>query len=348
MGKFIIVLIALFFSATSYAENYTKLSPQDSVQLEQDLYYRKDFVSQWWYLTGHLKTEEGRKFGYELTFFVIGVNKKEFQSAFGLNNLYISHFAVTDIDGNKYYMDEEISRGAFGAAGASDTSLNVFVYNNILEGNINQMHIKAKAEKFSIKLDLKSTKKPILNGNNGYSNKVYGCDECASLYFSITAMDTKGTITLNGRDYPVSGKSWFDREINSDYNADQIGGWDWFSIMLEDNKELMIYRIRNKEGKPTKSSYAVLIDKDGKKHQLDFSKISFDITEYFKSENTGSKYPVEWHIRIPENNINITIEPYVKNQEFIANYSTFNHYWEGACRVTGTDKGKAYVELTGY
>ncbi len=348
MRKFIIVIIILFISAASFAENYIKLSPNDSVKLSRDLYYRKDFASQWWYLTGHLETETGRKFGYELTFFVIGVNKKEFQSAFGLNNLYISHFAVTDIKRNKYYRKEEISRGAYKAAGASAASLNVFVYDNKLNGNLNQMHIKAETDEFSIQLNLKSTKKPILNGDNGYSNKVYGCGECASLYFSITDMDTNGVITINGQNYSVSGKSWFDREINSDYNTDNIEGWDWFSIMLENNRELMIYRIRNKEGKANKSSYAVLIDKNGNKQQLDFSKISFEITEYFKSEITGSKYPVGWHIRIPEKNIDIKVKPYVKNQEFIANYSTFNHYWEGACGVTGTDTGKAYVELTGY
>jgi len=348
MRKFIIVLIVLFISAASYAENYIKLSPKDSVNLNQDLYYRENFASQWWYLTGHLETEDGRKFGYELTFFAVGVNQNKYQSAFGLNNLYISHFAVTDIEKNKYYKKEEISRGAYGAAGASADKLNVFVYDNILKGNLNKMHIKGEAEEFSIKLDLKSTKRPILNGDKGYSNKVPGCGECASLYFSITDMDTNGIITINGRNYSVSGKSWFDREINSDYNTDKIKGWDWFSIMLEGNRELMIYRIRNNEGKANKSSYAVLTDKNGKKQQLDFNKISLDTTEYFKSGITGSKYPVGWHIRIPEKDIDIKIKPYVKNQEFIANYSTFNYYWEGACRVTGTDKGKAYVELTGY
>jgi len=179
MRKFIIVLILLFISAASYAENYIKLSPNDSVKLTRDLYYRKDFASQWWYLTGHLETETGRKFGYELTFFAIGVNKKEFQSAFGLNNLYISHFAVTDIKRNKYYRKEEISRGAYKAAGASTNKLNVFVYDNILKGNLNEMHIKGEAEEFSIKLDLKSTKRPILNGDKDYSNKVPGCGECA-------------------------------------------------------------------------------------------------------------------------------------------------------------------------
>ncbi|MEC9493266.1 lipocalin-like domain-containing protein [Flexistipes sp.] len=348
MRKFIIVLIALLISAAAYAENYTTLSPDDSVKLNQDLYYRKNFASQWWYLTGHLETEDGRKFGYELTFFAVGVNKKEFQSAFGLNNLFISHFAVTDIKRNEYYQKEEISRGAYGAAGASASRLNVFVYDNVLRGSLNQMHVEAEAENFSIKMDLKSAKRPILNGDNGYSNKVYGCGECASLYFSITDMDTAGVIAINGENYNVSGKSWFDREINSDYNTDKIEGWDWFSIMLDDNRELMIYRIRNRKGKANKSSYAVLIDKNGKKQKLDFSKISLDVTEYFKSEITGSEYPVGWHIRIPEKNIDIKIKPYVKNQEFIATYSTFNYYWEGACSVTGTDKGKAYIELTGY
>lgn len=43
----------------------------------------------------------------------------------------------------------------------------------------------------------------------------------------------------------------------------------------------------------------------------------------------------------------LTITPLVEDQEILA-ASTGNYYWEGTCKVEGTEKGRAYVEMTGY
>jgi len=349
-----VVLLLTIFVQTAFSANsslpdeYVKLTEDSRVVLPMDLFLKENFISQWWYITGHLETEKKEKFGYELTFFAVNVNKHHFKSSFGLNRFYISHFAITDIDNNKYYFFEDISRGAYGEAGALTAMLNVFVFDDVLTGDMNRLYLKAEDIDVEMELFLTLTKPPVLHGAEGYSNKVYGCSECASLYFSFTNLATEGVIKIGNKKYKVTGKSWFDREINSDYDASVVKGWDWFAIMFDDNTEVMIYRIRDKDGKIDKSSYAVFIDENGEKEALNFDEISFQILDYYVSKKSNAKYPVSFRIKIPAKGVDIVISPYVRDQEFVGKSTTLNSYWEGACKVSGTHSGKAYMELTGY
>lgn len=341
-----IALILIFFVQCAFAENFTKLKKTDVVILPNDLYYKENFVSQWWYFTGHLKTESGREFGYELTFFVVNVAKKEYKSKFGLNRIYISHFAITDIKNNKFYFEDDTSRGAYGEAEADIDKLQVRVFDDLITGDIEKFYIEAKAKDFAINFQLIPVKKPVLNGINGYSNKIYGCEECASLYFSITRMKTNGYLQIDGKDYFVEGESWFDREINSDYNVSSLKGWDWFSLMLDDGREIIIYRIRDKENKIDKSSYAALIESNGDYKIIDFENMKLTPIGYYKSKKTDARYPIKWEIKIGDKKL--FVESLVDDQEFVATKSTFNFYYEGACKVYGDLKGRGYLELTGY
>ncbi|UOD33740.1 carotenoid 1,2-hydratase [Deferribacteraceae bacterium V6Fe1] len=341
-----VIIILVFLLNTAFASDFVKLKQTDKVNLPNDLYYKDNFVSQWWYFTGHLNTEDGQKFGYELTIFVVNLNKIQFKSKFGLNRIYISHFAVTDINNQKYYFEDDTSRGAYGEAKASENKLYVKVFDDLITGSLERFDIKAKAKDFSINLQLIPVKKPILNGKNGYSNKIYGCEECASLYFSITKMNTNGYLQIGSNKYSVFGESWFDREINSDYKTSKLKGWDWFSIMLDDGREIIIYQIKDKNGEIDKSSYAAIIDKDGNKIDLDLNNIKLKPLVFYKSKKTSAKYPIKWEISM--NDKKIFVESVVKDQEFIASKSTFNYYYEGASKVYGDLHGKAYMELTGY
>lgn len=339
-------IIVLIFSKFAISGDFVKLTENDKVTLPEDMYFKDNFSSQWWYFTGHLKSDSGESFGYELTFFVINVSKKRYKSKFGLNRIYISHFAITDIDGKKYYFEDDTSRGAYGEAFASDKMLNVKVFDDELSGDLNKIYLKANAKNFKIDFVLKPDKKPLLNGKDGYSNKIFGCPECASLYFSITRLDTKGTILIDEKKYSVTGKSWFDREINSDYETTKLKGWDWFSIMLDDKREILIYRIRNKNEVIDKSSYVAIVEKNGEKRELNFDDIKLTPLKYYVSKKTKSKYPIKWEMVI--DNKKLIVETLVKDQEFLAQNSTFNHYYEGACKVYGDMSGLAYMELTGY
>lgn len=334
--------------STVCSENFNVVSRLDSVKLPADLYYKDNFASQWWYFTGHLESEENKQFGFEVTFFVINVNSREFKSPFGLQKAYMLHTAITDIDNKKFFYNSEISRGAFDSAGVSDNNTIVWLDNNYLKGDINNFHIFTKSEDFAIDLKLNSLKEPVKNGNNGYSQKVDNCSKCASLYFSITRLLVDGTLKVNKKTYKVKGSAWFDREINSDYDASQVKGWDWFSIQLENELDIMLYLIRDINGNIQKVSSGTVVYPDGTYKILKSKDFSVKPLKYYKSRKSGAIYPSKWNIKIPSENLNLTVIPLLKDQELISTLKSLPTYWEGACKVEGSTSGKAYVELTGY
>lgn len=341
----------LLFTISSFWQSlyaFEKLNYQSSVNLPADLYYKPGFRSQWWYFTGHLKDSKGNEYGFEQTFFGIGVNKKIFKSRFGLNNLFISHSALTDISKKRFLFNDKIDRGAFETSFAKKDRLEIKVLTDKLSGEMSKMYLESINENFQLNLRLAVLKDYILNGKNGYSNKLYGCETCASLYFSVPRMSVEGHIKIDGKSIDVTGEAWFDREINSDYEQSRIAGWDWFAVMFDDETEMMLYLIRGADGKIDKSSSGIIIDKDNKTEQLDIEDIEVKNLDYYKSPKTGSVYPSRWKIEIPGKNINIYIKTDVADQEFNSYGTTFNHYYEGKASVSGNKKGKAYVELTGY
>ncbi|MDY6821917.1 MAG: lipocalin-like domain-containing protein [Deferribacterota bacterium] len=345
---FCLIFIKILSPPLLYSEDFTKLSSNDSVSIPRDLYYRDNFASQWWYFTGHLENDSGKSFGYETTFFIVNVNNEKFKSPFGLNRVYMLHSAITDINKHKYYYKNTLSRGAYNVAGFSADKKIVWVFDSYLKGNIDNFEIYSKNDNFSINLELTAMKNPVKNGDNGYSRKVDSCEECASLYFSITRLKTTGEINLNGKTYNVKGISWFDREINSDYDATKIKGWDWFSVQLNDGRDIMLYLLRDQGGDIENVSMGTIVYPDSSYRTIKLKDFDIKVLSHYRSKKTGKKYPSKWYIRIPSENLDLKVIPLVKDQEFIPSEMNIPIYWEGACVVEGSVNGKAYVELTGY
>lgn len=343
-------VLVLFFTLIVSCElwAFEKLKSSTFVSLPSDMYYKPGFMSQWWYFTGHLKDSSGNEYGFEQAFFVVGVSEKGFKSKFGLNNLYISHSAITDISKKRFLFNDKIDRGAYDTSFAKKGILGVKVLTDNLSGDINKMYMKSVNKNFRFNLQLAPLKDYILNGRMGYSNKISGCEECASLYFSITRLAVNGDIQIDGKSFEVTGESWFDREINSDYDQSKVSGWDWFSVMFDDNTEMMLYLIRGADGKVDPSSSGIIVNPNSSTEKLDIQNIKVEVLDYYKSSKTRSTYPSKWRIRIPAKDIDIYIKTDVADQEFISHRSTFNHYYEGKASVKGSKNGKAYVELTGY
>jgi predicted secreted hydrolase len=343
-------IFLILFSSNPYVfgQEYRDVVPDDTVKLPNDMYHRKEYRVQWWYFTGHLQDSSGREFGYELTFFVAGVQKREYRSSFGTNNIYISHFAISDVEGKRYFYADTADNGAFGFAGAEENRLNVWVGDDFLEGQPEEMRIRGREGNTWIDLRLVPAKKIVLNGVEGYSRKSEESALISSLYFSYTNMETEGSLGIAGSEFRVKGKSWFDREISSRGLGENYSGWDWFSLQLDDSREVMIYMIRKKDGSIDNFSSGTFVYPDGKYRRLRKDDFSVKILKHYTSKKTGARYPSQWKVTIPAESVEVTITPMLEDQEFLGTYSTWNYYWEGACRIEGTAHGKAYVEMTGY
>jgi predicted secreted hydrolase len=343
----VIFLISLLYSL-AFGQEYQDITKDYKLQFPKDFYYKKGYRVQWWYFTGHLFDEKGREFGYEFTFFVVGIQKKVYKSKFGLRNIYISHFALTDVKENIFYFSDTSDSGAFDFAGARGDQLNFWVGKNSMKGTMGKIYLSASDRDKALDLILTPTKPVVLHGENGYSRKSEDSPLIASFYFSYTSLQTEGSLKIGNMVFKVKGKSWFDREISSRGLGQKQTGWDWFSIQLDDNREIMFYLLRNKDGSIDKNSSGTFVSSNGTYRHLSKDNFSVTVLAHYRSKKTGARYPSQWEIKIPSENIHLTIVPLIEDQELVTTRSTFNYYWEGTCSVKGTARGKAYVEMTGY
>jgi predicted secreted hydrolase len=218
----------------------------------------------------------------------------------------------------------------------------------VLEGTAEKMHLTARAGNHSIDLILTPDKPLVLNGEDGYSRKSGESPLIASYYFSYTRMATKGTLTVGGNPCQVAGESWFDREMSSRGLAKNETGWDWFSIQLDDGRDIMLYLLRRKDGSIDPFSAGTFVLRNGTYRHLSLAEFRVTVLNHYRSAKTGSRYPSKWEIVIPGEGMRLVVTPLIKSQELTGTPSTGPAYWEGTCKVEGTENGRAYVELTGY
>ena len=312
------------------------------------------FASEWWYFTGHVQGQDGKRFGYELTFFRLGLRPgdprpRRGESAWRGNELYPAHFALTDEAGKTFVHYERFAREALGAGFASTRVLDVRDEGWTLTGP-SPFRLHASVDGKAIDFALTSEKPPAVHGHDGISKKG-PCATCASHYYSMTRLRTAGTLTYGGRRFGVDGLSWMDHEFGSDeLQADQVG-WDWFSVQLDDRREIMLYVLRQKDGSVTPQSSGSLVGADGRVTYLPRSAFVVEANGTWTSPHTGGVYPSGWRVRIPAAHVNVVLSPVLLDQE-LANTVGGVSYWEGAVDardgVSGRALGVGYVELTGY
>ena len=312
------------------------------------------FASEWWYYTGHLHAGDGRRFGYELTFFRFGLRPgdpqpKTGESRWRGNQAYPVHLALTDEHGRRFVYDERFAREALGMGRASDRALDVAVGDWTLRGG-GVVRMRASSDEVGLDLAHIAEKQPAIHGHDGMSLKA-ACATCASHYYSLTRLRTTGRIRYGGKTLRVTGLSWMDHEFGSDELQRDQAGWDWFAIQLDDGREIMDYRLRRKDGSQTPESSGSLIDRRGAVHFLARDAFVVDATGRWMSPHTRATYPSRWHVRIPVAGLDLSLVPTVLDQE-LANTATGVSYWEGAVDVndaaSGRHLGVGYVELTGY
>ncbi len=342
------LLIVFMLSPCAFGQEYRDITPDDKVHIPDDFFYKKDYKVQWWYFTGHLFDAAGREFGYELTFFVVGVQKREYTSRFAVNNIYITHFAISDVGEKRFYFFDRADSGAFEYSGAQASTLRMWLGKDSLEGTTEKMHIRAADKDKSIDLVLEPAKPLVLNGQNGYSRKSEDSPLNASLYFSYTNLRTAGQLRIGDSAFTVKGKSWFDREISTKGLGKNETGWDWFAVQLDDGREVMLYVLRKGDGSIGPYSAGTLVYADGTSRHLSKDDFKITVMGHYTSKKTGARYPAQWEAVIPSEKILLKIIPLMRDQECIGTHSTLTHYWEGTARVEGTARGRAYVEMTGY
>ncbi|MGB7946090.1 MAG: lipocalin-like domain-containing protein [Candidatus Binatia bacterium] len=359
-SRFLLLALVFLLSLPGRGEGegeftYRLALPGRSISLPADHYSHPDFKTEWWYYTGHLESESGKLYGYQVTFFRFGLRDRQNDIKDKpplFTELYMAHFAVSDIDRKKFLFRERINRGYQGKAGAATDRYLVWNEDWKVEGNLKSHRIDVNDRGTRLKIRLGSLKPPVLHGDDGLSQKGEG-EGRASYYYSLTRMETEGELTINGKTEKVRGLSWMDHEFGSNQLREDQVGWDWFSLQLDNQTELMLYLIRRKDGSPDPYSSGTLVKADGTTKHLKLRDFQIEVLDRWKSGKSGGHYPMKWKVSIPSENMTLEIVPEFSDQELITNRSTRVTYWEGKVRVAGkigenSVGGAGYVEMTGY
>ncbi|HEY6541354.1 MAG TPA: lipocalin family protein [Ktedonobacteraceae bacterium] len=317
------------------------------VRFPQDEAAHRD-LTEWWYYTGHFNAlmPDGvtHHYGFELVFFQV------LRSTFP--PVYAAHFAISDVSGGAFHYDQRRQTEPDAALpnGTSSAGINVSVGDWSIKGVNGLDHLVASMPGYALRVDVRGLKPPTLHNGNGILTFGIGG---FSYYYSYTRMALAGTLIDHGQSLKITGEAWMDHQWGNFISLGG-GGWDWFSIQLNNDTEMMIYLLRDAVGHIT-TTYIGYILPNGQEQLLPASDLHATVLNHWKSPITGANYPSGWQLALnaPQLQASLTLQPELKNQELVVYQSTGNSYWEGAVSISGSSQGKSisgegYIELTGY
>lgn len=328
----------------------------DPVVLPRDLAAHENVQTEWWYYTGHFASSGGKEYGFELVFFKRRTDLDKFAVVplrlIG-NPYYFAHFAITDKNAKSFrYAHRKSTNGPLDLPASASSSHYYLSLGDWSVRESGDSHVIRAVldDGTTLEATLTPEKPAILNGRDGVSYKDEGQ---ASRYFSYTRMRLDGTLLSKGLSEQVNGLAWMDREFGTWTPTENQKGWDWFSIQLDNDCELMCYQLRNSKGETSSYSSGSFVDENGVVTPLQSTDFTITPIGTWKSPRSGASYPSVWNVSVPKLGLELRVTPVIEDQELDTRGSTMIIYWEGACDVSGSAgdhpvRGRAYVELVGY
>jgi predicted secreted hydrolase len=348
------MLLIFLFLVQPLAAQYRTALPGYHYQFPHDHFSHPDFETEWWYYTGNVKSSDGHRFGFELTFFRQAVTRDPSKTAvWDVRDVYFAHLALSDLDRGNFYHSERSNRSGPGIAGVSEADRRIWNGNWQIRWQGDDQQLQAVDDRFTLQFKMHPEKPPVIHGENGVSQKGANPGE-ASHYISFTRLATSGSIELNGTKLDVTGTAWMDHEFFTHLLEPEQVGWDWLSLQLDDNTEFMLFHIRREDGSIDSHSAGTYIDAGGKSQNLknaDF--VLQPAGDAWTSPITKAVYPIHWKISIPRLGIELDAKTPLESQELAGKGNFAPTYWEGAITLQGSHNGKplagvGYLEMTGY
>ncbi len=302
------------------------------------------FRQEWWYLTAVLEDAAGAEYGAQFTLFRRAVSADAGEGPWRSAQVYLGHFALTDVEREQHVEAERFARGHPRLAGVRATPFAAWIDGWRLASTGTTtwpMRLQAPADTFGADLVLNEARPPVPQGDRGLSAKGPGA---GSYYYSVPRIAVAGTIRIGDREVEVSGLAWFDREWStSGLDAEQIG-WDWFALQLDDGRSLMLFQVRRRDGARGGYDQGILVSPDGTVRTLEGADFALSPERVWR-DRTGAQWPVRWRLTVGEEVF--VVDAAIKDQVM----DTSIRYWEGVVRVSDPAArrlGRGYMELTGY
>ena len=337
MNRFAILISLLLFCIPTFAWNWS---------FPKDHGMHPTFDSEWVYVTGHLTDSAGSLHGFQVTFFRHKLTPvPDGTSPWNSPHLYTAHFAFTNGNTGEFNHYETMGRENPSKAYGKRSQLNVFIRDWKINMKENKMTIDIRAGEGHFKLFLTPTKPIVFHGDNGKSYK--SSQKNYSYYYSMTRLEGHGSYTTKSETYSfTSASAWMDREFFNNLLDSKQVGWDWFSLQLDSGDDIMVFQVRSTDGTTYKSG--TFVSKDGTTESIPGKDIELTPKAYWVSEKSQHCYPIEWQINLPSLNQSFTITARFQNQELFNSIPFPFFYWEGQTLVSGSQSGRAYLEMVGY
>ncbi len=326
-------------------EHFRRVTGPEPLEFPADHAAHPDYRSEWWYFTGNLDADDGRRLGFQFTLFRFALDSPQtVDSAWATDSLWMAHLALSDGRQQRFYQSERFARGAQGLAGADRDRW--WLRDWRVERRESGWHFEARAENFGLALNLVPERPIVFQGERGYSRKGPEPGN-ASRYYSLTRLRAEGTASLDGASVAVDGLAWLDREWGSNQLSDDLAGWDWFALQLEDGRDVMVYRLRHPDGRASSYSAGIVVEPDGSSRALEAEDFEATVERRWRDEQ-GHEWPLDWRLKVAPAGLDLRVEPIFDNQRWTGSVD----YWEGAMDVfdaeTGKRLGRGYLELSGY
>ena len=326
-------------------ESFRQVTEPRPFEFPADHAAHPGYRNEWWYFTGNLDGPEGRPLGFQFTLFRFELDQgPRADSAWATDAVWMAHLALSDIEGRVFHQAERFARGALELAGATDERWWLRDWEVLRDGE--RFELAADAGEFGLDLRLEQVRPVVLQGDRGYSRKGPQAGN-ASHYYSLTRLEAAGTVRVGDESIPVEGLAWLDREWGSSQLAEDLDGWDWFSLQLDDGRDVMVYRLRSVDDEASRFSAGKIVYPNGESRTLGPEAFKATPQDAWQDAE-GNRWPVAWTVEIPSEDLALDVEARFDQQHWTGAVS----YWEGAVGVrdaeTGKMVGRGYLELSGY
>ena len=376
-------ILSVAATATAAAGKVSASSP--SLVFPRDMGSHNQFDIEWWYLTGYLNVpNSATPIGVQITFFRKRIDSTHTLSQrLAAKHLVFAHAAIAVPPGvsghtNSLHHSQRTARwnevlqqaptpthSAYPMAWASSERLDVGIVNADGVWHLSSTHATSSSSStprftagvhsagpkaFKLALQAEATQPPVLQGNNGLSQKGPEPQD-TSWYTTHPQLQLSAALTLAGNTQQLSGRGWLDHEWSHGFMPKGAVGWDWVGFNFDDGSALTAFQLRGSanaalwRGGSWRASGTVA-------HSFEPADIVFEPGSTWQSPRTGIAYPVIWRLRTPQGVFEV--RPVMTDQELDSRQSTGTIYWEGLCGLYQLQNGQAtrvawgYLEMTGY
>lgn len=300
-----------------------------------------------WDFAGWVRDAEGRDYAFRQSFARLGLrpDPPRRPSAWAASAVYRGLFALADGSRDGFRSAERFERAALGLSGFDGAAGRLWLGNwtlRILPGETGGFSLRAEAGGNAVDLRLGSLKPAVMpEGLSGGGN--------LRAYLQ-SRLEVSGTLEAEGRPRAVTGSAWLVHTWGRLLPPGGQVALDRYQIQLDDGRELLILRLRRRDGSAEPVDRGILIGADGRTGTLQSRDVQLEPAGWWTSPSSRVRYPVRWTLRLSSLDTELSLSPLVENQEVAGTLRA----WSGAVRVAGTGAGNrpvsgvGFVDVSGY